>query len=92
MSFLINWRIFIGMLYGPELLLLFNEDMHVIISVSSVGEIKNVISLLFLRNSEKCLEEYRIFLLAIFATLEKYSLNLLEIVMGSNEISRFSLT
>ena len=54
MSFLINWRIFIGMLYGPELLLLFNEDMHVIISVSSVGEIKNVLSLLFLRNSEKC--------------------------------------
>ena len=71
MTFLINCRIFVGILYGPVLLLLFKVDMYKIISISSVGVIKNVLLFLFFKKSEKCLEEWEISCLIFPATVEK---------------------
>ena len=47
----IKCRILIGILNGPLLLLLFNEDIHKLTSVSSVSDKKNDLSLLFLKGN-----------------------------------------
>ena len=59
MSFLSNFNILVGILLGliNTDLLESNEDMIFSVSVLSVGLIKNEVSDLFLRKSEKCLCE-----------------------------------
>ena len=71
MSFLSNFNILVGILLGliNTDLLESNEDMIFSVSVLSVGLIKNEVSDLFLRKSEKCLCENEImsFVLPVIA-------------------------
>ena len=71
MLFLSNFNILVGILLGPTDLLESNEDMTFSISVLSVGLTKKEVIDLFLRKSEKCLDENEILRFVLLAIEEK---------------------